>query len=410
MSTPHSDQKGIGGGWIESLEKELTKVQNIKLGISYNVYGVEDVSFTANDTTYYPVKKTRPKNKIMKIVEGWNHKSQQRSDMKPYLDVIDDFKPDIIHIFGTESEFGLLSSFTKIPCLIYIQGILNVITRKWFSGLSPSEVFKHSSKLSILKGRGFFHDYYKAKEAARREEIIYRSNKYFIGRTDWDRRISSVLSPGSRYFHCDEIMRSVFYQNKWVGNSKRETFTIISTTRKAIYKGLETILEGAMFVQRFFPKYNFVWRVAGVRNTDEVSRLIERKLKVRFEDLGISLLGPLSEEELVAEMLQANLFLHPSHTDNSPNSICEAMLLGMPIIATYAGGIPSIIIDKEEGLLIQDGDSIALAGAVLELYHNQEYSILLGVNSRKKAMMRNDPARIRKELLDIYNLVLNNNT
>lgn len=408
MSVPHFDQKGIGGGWIESLEKELTKVHNIKLGISYNVYDVEDGSYTTNNTTYYPVSKTKPKNKIIKIVEGWNHKSQLMSDMKPYLDVINDFKPDVIHIFGTESEFGLLSSFTEIPCLIYIQGILNVITRKWFSGLSPFEVFKHSSKLSILKGRGFYHDYYKSTKAARREEIIYKTNKFFIGRTDWDRRISSVLSPGSTYFHCDEIMRSVFYQNEWISKSQRETFTIISTTRKAIYKGLETILEGAMYVQRFFPKYKFKWRVAGVRNTDEVSILIARKLNVRFGEVGISLLGPLSEEELVTEMLQADLFVHPSHTDNSPNSICEAMLLGMPIIATYAGGIPSLILDKEEGLLIQDGDSIALAGAVLELYHNQEYSILLGENARKKAMTRNDPARVIKELLGIYNEVINN--
>ncbi|MBN1181894.1 MAG: glycosyltransferase family 4 protein [Bacteroidales bacterium] len=407
MSVPHFDQKGIGGGWIESLEKELTKDQNIKLGISYNVYGVEDGSFKTNNTTYYPVIKARPKNKIMRIVEGWNHKSQLRSDMKPYLDVIDDFKPDVIHIFGTESEFGLLSSFTGIPCLIYIQGILTIVTRKWFSGLSPFEVFKHSHKLSILKGRGLYHDYYKTLKAARREEIIYKSNKIFIGRTDWDRRISSVLSPGSQYFHCDEIMRSVFYQNEWISKSRRETFTIISTTRKAIYKGLETILESALYVKRFFPKYKFKWRVAGVRNTDEVSLLIERKLKVRFGDVGISLLGPLSEEELVTEMLQADLFVHPSHTDNSPNSICEAMLLGMPIIATYAGGIPSIILDKEEGLLIQDGDSIALTGAVLELYHNPESSILLGENARKKALMRNHPAKVIKVLLGIYNVVLN---
>ena len=201
-------------------------------------------------------------------------------------------------------------------------------------------------------------------------------------------------------------MRSVFYQSEWNDKPQRDTFTVVSITRKAIYKGLETLLDCAVYLNRFFPSYRIKWRVAGVKNTDEVTKLIERKLKTRFEDMGIILLGTLNEDNLVTEMLQADLFVHPSHTDNSPNSICEAMLLGMPIIATYAGGIPSIILDKEEGLLIQDGDSIALAGAVLELYHNREYAVLLGKKARQKAMNRHSPASIAETIYDIYNAVL----
>ena len=100
-----------------------------------------------------------------------------------------------------------------------------------------------------------------------------------------------------------------------------------------------------------------------LRKQDEISYLVERKYKTRFTDYNIELLGPLLENELINELLTADLFVHASHIENSPNSVCEAMLLGMPVIATYAGGTPSILSDKNEGLLVQDGDPYALAGS-----------------------------------------------
>ena len=407
MSSSHYEQKVIGGGWIESLENALAAYPKIQLGISYVVINNKKKPFRINNTVYYPVNKSKTPNRINRILEGWNHKSPIRSDMKPYLDVIDDFQPDIIHIFGTESEFGLIAGITDIPCIVYIQGVLTVITQKWFNGVTSLDVVKFSPKLPLIKGRGLFHDYYKMTKSARREQDIFRKGKFFIGRTDWDRRISTVLSPGSKYFHCDEIMRPLFYQKKWDHKSHRTHLRIISTTRNAIYKGLETIVECASYLKFLFPDKEILWEVAGVRSNDEVPLLLEKKLKRRFKEFGIRLLGPLNEVELVSEMLQADLFVHPSHTDNSPNSICEAMLLGMPVISTFAGGIPTIITDKEDGLLVQDGDPIALAGAIYELYHNHEFTILLSQRARSKAMMRHDPAKVTQTLLGIYGEVLN---
>lgn len=276
---------------------------------------------------------------------------------------------------------------------------------QWINSL---DVVKYSPKLPLIKGRGLFHDYYKMIRSARREQTILRKGKFFIGRTDWDRRIITVLSPGSKYFHCDEIMRPLFYQKEWSHRSHVTQIRIISTTRNTIYKGLETILECASYLRSLFPDKEILWEVAGVKSSDEVPLLLEKKLKRKFKESGIILLGPLNEVELVSEMLEADLFVHPSHTDNSPNSVCEAMLLGMPVISTFAGGIPAIVTDKEDGLLVQDGDPIALAGAIYELNNNPEFAISLSQRARAKAMMRHDPARVTQTLVGIYSEVLNN--
>ena len=396
----------IGGGWIESLEAELISIPFIQLGISFNLNNTDVKPFTISNTRYYPIVIKSPKNKFKQMFFRWSHNIENENNIQPYLDIIQQFKPDLIHIFGTESAFGLIVSKTTVPCVIHIQGNLIVYNHKWFSGLTAFEIIKYSKKWLLLRGHGLYHDYYVNKKAAERENRIFRSCRYFMGRTDWDRRLSAVLSPDSKYFICDEIMRPGFYIQKWQPQSNQTTFTITSTIRNNIYKGLDTIFESKKILSQNFPEFEIIWKIAGIKEADEISYLVERKFKAKFRDYNIQLLGSLNEDDLISEMLKSNLFVHSSHIDNSPNSVCEAMLIGMPVIASYAGGTPSIISDKKEGLLVQDGDPYALAGAIIELIKDRNYARSLGTNARERAIIRHNPDRVVAELLNIYDAVL----
>ena len=123
----------------------------------------------------------------------------------------------------------------------------------------------------------------------------------------------------------------------------------------------------------------------------------------------VNYLGNKDENFMVQKMLQSNLFVLPSNIDNSPNSLVEAMLLGMPIISTYAGGIPSLIENNTEGILIQDNDPYLLSAAILELNNNKEKAITLGHNARIKALKRNDPGNIVNDMLKIYEDIIKEN-
>jgi|WetSurMetagenome_2_1015567.scaffolds.fasta_scaffold01023_11 glycosyltransferase involved in cell wall biosynthesis len=402
------NSKEIGGGWIESLEAELAKVPYIKLAISFKLGNSDIKQFSVGNTSYYPIYIKPRKNRFTEKILRWSHNVENENNIQPYLDIIRKFKPDLIHIFGSESAFGLIISKTTVPCMIYLQGNLTVINLKWFSGLTAVDILKYSNKWTLLKGYGLYHNYFLNKKAAEREISIFKSCKYFIGRTDWDRRISSILSPGSKYFHSDEIMRPSFYLQQWRPKSNQTDFVLISTVRNNIFKGLETIYECKKILNQNFSEYNIGWKIAGITEEDEIANLIERKFRDKFNDVKIHLLGHLQENELLDELLNADLFVHPSHIDNSPNSVCEAMLIGMPVIATFAGGIPSIIDNKEEGLLVQDGDHYALAGAIIELIKDRNYAVSLGTKARKKAFIRHNPDRILKDILNIYNSVVTN--
>jgi len=398
--------KNVGCSWIGSLESEISKISDIQLGISFNSSQPDISKFTIGTTTYFPIRIAPAKNKFKQLFDRLTHKIESEDIIQSYLEIIQDFKPDLIHIFGTENDYGLIIPKTTIPCIIHLQGNLTVISLKWFTGFSSIEMLKYSKKSLLLKGLGLFHDYFSIKRAVKRELRICEVCHYFMGRTDWDRRVSSVLSPDSKYFHCDEIMRPEFYLNCWQPPALQINYTIISIIRKHIFKGIETIFECKKVLDRNFPDNNIIWKIVGINKDDEISYLVERKYKAKFQDSDIQLLGPLNENEIINEILKANLFVHPSHIENSPNSVCEAMLCGMPVIATYAGGTPSILADKKEGLLVQDGDPYALAGAIIELKRDRELANSLGANARIKSLIRNDPKKIVNNVMNIYSSVI----
>ncbi len=117
-------------------------------------------------------------------------------------------------------------------------------------------------------------------------------------------------------------------------------------------------------------------------------------------------MGKLSEQDMIDNLLKSNLFVMTSHIENSPNNLCEAMILGMPCIATYAGGTGSLLDDGIEGVLIQDGDPWAMAGAILELNEDIQKALAMGDNARKRALQRHDKDRISNELVGIYSNIL----
>ena len=105
--------------------------------------------------------------------------------------------------------------------------------------------------------------------------------------------------------------------------------------------------------------------------------------------------------------LEADVFLLPSCCENSPNSLGEAMLLGLPCVAAAVGGIPSMLENGREGLLYGDAlDDKALADAVLRILQSADGGMALGRAARARALQTHDAARNARELEQIYKTIL----
>lgn len=147
---------------------------------------------------------------------------------------------------------------------------------------------------------------------------------------------------------------------------------------------------------------NFEWNVIGVSSIDEIARLTRKITDINPEEYNIHLLGRKNAEDISNILIGNHIFIQTSHIENSPNSLCEAMVLGMPIIASYAGGTSSMLEDGKEGVLVQDGDPYRLAGAVLNMIRNYKEAIMMGEAARKRAIVRHNPKNVVKELYSIY--------
>ena len=105
------------------------------------------------------------------------------------------------------------------------------------------------------------------------------------------------------------------------------------------------------------------------------------------------------------QYLASSLYLLCSSIENSPNSLGEAMLLGMPCVAADMGGVSSMLEHGREGLLYPADDPAALAQAILSLLDDPARAAALGEAAHERAVRTHDPARNAADLLSIYETI-----
>lgn len=385
--------KPMSGGWLKSLDKDIQ--QKVNLHIAFH-YDKKIEPFVYGNTKYYPIynkitiwSKIRNRYLLSRVEDG--------KFIRDYLKVIHEVNPDLIHVHGTENSFGCISEvINKIPIVLSVQGIVN-------------EIFlKH--KFTVIGRNSFsierFRNFKKYKSMARIESKYLSNYNYIISKSDWSNYVIKTFNSKATIFQLDNHLRDSFYleKNKWI-YKKPTGKIIISTTMSSGYmKGLDTVLNAAEVLVK--NKYNFEWRIAGIDYDSQTWKDISKDLG--FNSGVIKLMGKLTEDQIVDLLLESNLYVTASRIENSPNNLNEALILGLPCIATFSGGTGSFIQDKVDGLLFQDGDYLALAGMILHLVENEDIARKFSNNGRIKALSRHDKRQKMDELLSIYSKILNN--
>lgn len=144
-------------------------------------------------------------------------------------------------------------------------------------------------------------------------------------------------------------------------------------------KGHEEVLEAAQKIVAINPKVKFVF----VGRDDSKGKIpalaAEKKLRDYVWFLGFH----QNPEEILAAI---DIFILPSHWEGFPTSVLEAMLYRKPVIASNVGGIPEMIDDGVDGILIPPKNPEALAEALLKMLSDPDFADMLGENARRKAL------------------------
>ena len=378
----------------------------IDLGIVFKklVKAPYEVGSTQTGAKYFIVPR-HPYSKFDRWFSRFMARPLSEKPLKEYLRIVEEYKPDAILFFGTEADFPLIIPHLTVPSIIWFQGNLTVYDRMYEKGIAIRETISHERWKDRVMGDTLWHRYLNFKKLVVREKRIFSLAQNFVGRTDWDRRLVQIMAPQANYHHCDEPLRRPFWENSWSHHENRDRYIITTTIQDNLYKGLETVFETCDLLAGKLEKH-LEWRIIGIPEGTAYVKATRKKAHSKLSSSCVRMMGRLTGKELVQELLNADLYVHPSHIENSPNGVQEAMLLGMPVIATNVGGTPSLMVDGHEGILVQNYDPYALAGAILDLYRSPANAEKMGENARNRALIRNNPKSICKDLLEIFHKVM----
>ena len=317
-----------------------------------------------------------------------------------------DFNPDIVHIHGTEYPHGL--SYVRAcggeNVVVSIQGLLSSYYRYYYSGLTGVEIARNITYRDILRQDNIFQQKKKMERRSKYEREVLSSVNHIIGRTSWDRAHSWAINPKAQYHYCNETLRPSFYKHVW-SYENCEKHSIFMSQAGSPIKGLHQMLKAMSIVRKFYPDTKLY--IAG----DDISNKPWYKLS-GYGKIIMSLLdklslkehvfftGPLDEKSICKRYLKSNVFICPSTIENSPNSLCEAQLLGMPYLASYVGGISDLTYGRERWLYRFEEYEM-LAWKVCNIFKVEREA-----NVDEVVKIRHDAEINRNTLLDIYNDIL----
>lgn len=374
------------GGWTGALAHELiAKHPEIELGMAIPWHSA--IKDEKDGVVIYGVPTIK--------LAAFNFKRKLIRQVEVMKDIVSDFHPDLIHVFGSERTWGMVATVTDVPVVLHLQGILNFLGGAWMpQNLSWGKyIIMHPMRLREKLG---------LERGCMTEMKILQSCHYYMGRTEMDRRVSAILSPGRHYYYCSEMLRPVIYgSNKLWSYHHRNKRVITSIISPPVYKGGDVILRAAKVLKEFL-HFSFEWRVYGVKDM----KLWEQLCHIKASDVNVIVNGVVNAEGLIEAIVDSDVYVHPSYIENSPNTVCEAQVLGIPVIANNVGGTSSLITHQESGILLPANDPYMTASYITELCIEEAKANKIGEGGRKTALKRHNPDRIVNDVMKVYKEII----
>lgn len=328
---------------------------------------------------------------------------------------------DLVHIFGTEYEYNTklihMCADRKIPHVVSLQGIMYQYAKHYDDGLP--EKFR---KINVLRKwmRKLYYADSIALEKARFEEQGAREIAALqqawavIGRTAWDRQSALSVNPKLEYYHVNENLRDAFYEGDGWSREGCQRHTLFVSQSAYPIKGFHMLLEAMPELIQRYPDLQVV--VGGQKPYTLNNTLLDLGVDYFFEYQcyikqlirkynlrdRIHYTGSLNAEAMKEQFLRCNVFLSCSSIENSPNSVGEAMLLGVPIVASNVGGTETMLTDGKDGILYDFFDRQAMIDGISRLFEQEDLALHMSANARKHAFITHDREKNTEDLLRVY--------
>lgn len=390
-----------GGGWIAGVADALKTEGKHRLVLCFP-HADNSLFGEADGVTYYSYTRDD--------LSRYSEDTEKR-----FCNIIKEQAPDVVHVWGTEyphtlaavnacEKQGLLDR-----CVIHIQGLVSVYAEHYEAGL-PYRAVVGCTLRDLLK-----RDNVAGQKRAfiRRGEFeiqALRKARHVMGRTDWDEACVKAINPSVSYHFCNESLRNEFYSGAWQID-KCEKHSIFVSQASYPVKGFHKMLMAMSEIVKKYPDAHLYTTgqdllkssslIARQRSTYYFAYLRELIKKYGLEK-HVTFLGRLDAEEMKQRYLSSHVFVSPSSIENSPNSLGEAMLLGVPSVSSDVGGVKNMMKHGKEGYVYPFDEPYMMAHYVCRIFEDDSIAEKLSANAKEHARVTHDRERNLEILLNIY--------
>ena len=143
---------------------------------------------------------------------------------------------------------------------------------------------------------------------------------------------------------------------------KRNQIRLLFVGRLNIAKGIDYLIKALPVIISKFPETKLT--IVGLGQEKSKFEKLADKLNLMQN---VDFLGGVANQELPKYYQEADIFVLPSLTEGTPVTVLEAMSCGCPVVATKVGGLPSLIKDKKNGLLVKSQSSVEISRAIIKI-------------------------------------------
>lgn len=348
--------------WIRSLCMGLKNLPGIEFRVFVDSRAVtrrHEARDSGIDFTFMPkIEPTR--------FDPWHLYVPSRLRLGPLLR---EFKPDVVHGFGTESGYGLMAVLQDSPGIVSIQGIMEKLAPYMRSVLLPGSI-------GFLR---FLERWVLARAAGMVVENEFAAN--------WARS----HAPHQRIRVIPHAVNPEFLTIQPDYSVQR----LLCVGTLCPMKGVHTVLQAFANCRNKQARLCFVGDGPLRLSLMQAARDLNVAERVEFA-------GQMDRAGVMNEMRKSRGLVLGSRMDTSPNAVTEAHAAGLPVLSTQTGGLPELVDQGQDGFLVPVDDTSAIARGMEMLLEDADQCKRMGEAGRSKVRTLNEPSRIAQLHADFY--------
>jgi glycosyltransferase involved in cell wall biosynthesis len=283
-------------------------------------------------------------------------------------------QPDVVHAWGTENGAALVAARLGLPAVVTVQGLAS-----WMEELFPLSSYEHLAGLL---------ERYSLRRISK--------NAIVTGESTFSSGYLRDHFPKLDVRHIDLVPDAIFHQMPRIPDPHAHRFVFVGELGPR--KGGDTLI---LALNELLRKLAFRLVVIGSAGDHFLARMKASTSPVLWDRIEFK--QGLTSPQVAQELARATMLLCPTRADTGPLAVKEAVVAGVPVVASRVGGVPDYVVPGENGLLFPVGDHSACAEAIASACAHPLFSQGL-VNAERLARMRSElsPEKMAGSFLETY--------